>query len=483
MSRPSGSPSDQLTRSLARRNVNLPGGKLEIPGLSLNVRPVGEFVDEGEIGGVVVATKDGYPLYMRDLAEITRGYVDPPIDHELPDRQGRRPGALPGPGCRANPAPQADPKGPVPDRYQLQTTRAITLAVRQIKGTQIAAFGRETSRTSLAALKGVLPEDLKVEWTSDEPERVVRKIELFDQNLLEAIGIVIVVALIFMEWRSALLVALSIPLTIAMTLGFCALIGIDLQQISIAALIIALGLLVDDPVVAGDAINREIAHGTPRDVAAWLGPQKLAHAILFATLTNIVAFLPLLLVSGKTGEFIYSLPIVVTASLVASRIVSMTFIPLLGYYLLRGQAGMESGLAEGGKGSRFARLYNGFSEWCLDHRWSSLGACLVILAARDRLPADDRHGVLPQGLARHLHDQRLHARRDTDPRDSRRGPQGRRRGRRPGRPRGPGVHHVRRRGGPPVLALRGPRAAGRPLRASPGPYHGHPTRPRSWSTS
>ena len=74
-----------------------------------------------------------------------------------------------------------------------------------------------------------------------------------------------------------LLVALSIPITVAMTLGICAMLGIDLQQISIAALIIALGLLVDDPVVAGDAINREIAHGVPRDVAAWLGPQKLSR--------------------------------------------------------------------------------------------------------------------------------------------------------------------------------------------------------------
>jgi multidrug efflux pump subunit AcrB len=368
---------DQLARSLSRRNINLPGGKLETPGLSLSVRPGGEFRNEREIGEVVVATKDGYPLYMRDLADITRSYVDPPavmnyrtvkVDAKAPPT-ARMPGDV---------VPESRESDPLPDPYQLQTTRAITLAVRQIKGTQIADFGRDIE-TSLESLKGVLPEDLKVEWTSNEPRRVERKIELFDQNLLEAIAIVIIVALIFMEWRSALLVAFSIPLTIAMTLGICALIGIDLQQISIAALIIALGLLVDDPVVAGDAINRELARGTPRDVAAWLGPQKLSRAILFATLTNIVAFLPLLLVTGKTGEFIYSLPVVVTASLVASRVVSMTFIPLLGYYLLKGQKGMEAGLADGTGGSRFARLYNGFTEWCLDHRFASLGACLAIL--------------------------------------------------------------------------------------------------------
>ena len=160
--------------------------------------------------------------------------------------------------------------------------------------------------------------------------------------------------------------------------------------------------MVDDPVVACDAINREIAHGVPRDVAAWLGPQKLSRAILYATVTNCVAFLPLLLVTGIVGEFIYSLPVVVTASLVASRLVSMTFIPLLGSYLLRGQLGMEAGISQQGKSSRFARAYNGFSEWCMDHKWASLGCCLVVLGgALSLLPVigtnffpKDLHNVL-----------------------------------------------------------------------------------------
>ena len=80
-------------------------------------------------------------------------------------------------------------------------------------------------------------------------------------------------------------------------------------------------MLVDAPVVAADAINRELAHGQPRHIAAWLGPKRLAHAVFYATLTNVVAFLPLLLVKGKTGDFIYSLPIVVSFSLLAAMIV------------------------------------------------------------------------------------------------------------------------------------------------------------------
>ena len=148
--------------------------------------------------------------------------------------------------------------------------------------------------------------------------------------------LVVIVSLIgFWEWRSAVLMAMSIPITLAMTFGTIYVLGIDIQQVSVASLIIALGLLVDDPVVAGDSIKRMLAEGQPRLIAPWLGPTKIATAILYATITNIVAYLPFLMITGTTGEFIYSLPVVMTVALVCSRLASMTFIPLLGYYLLR----------------------------------------------------------------------------------------------------------------------------------------------------
>jgi multidrug efflux pump subunit AcrB len=106
-------------------------------------------------------------------------------------------------------------------------------------------------------------------------------------SLYEAVVLVVLVSLIgFWEWRSALLMVLSIPITLAMTFGLMHMLGIDLQQVSIASLIIALGLLVDDPVVAGDAIKRSLADGQPPVVAAWLGPTKLASAIMYATVTT-----------------------------------------------------------------------------------------------------------------------------------------------------------------------------------------------------
>jgi multidrug efflux pump subunit AcrB len=197
-------------------------------------------------------------------------------------------------------------------------------------------------------------------------------------SLYEAIILVVLVSLVgFWEWRSALLMALAIPITLAMTFGFMQVLKIDLQQISIATLIIALGLLVDDPVVAGDAIKRELGAGHPPIIASWLGPTKLAGAIMFATITNIVAYLPFLSLTGDTGAVLYRMPIVIACSLVASRLASMTFLPLLGYYMIKPKK--EIPLSE--------RRQKGFAAWyyrigtaAINHRWKVLAGSLAFLA-------------------------------------------------------------------------------------------------------
>jgi multidrug efflux pump subunit AcrB len=246
-------------------------------------------------------------------------------------------------------------------------------------GLQIASFGKAV-QAQLAATRQLLPEDLVIHGVSDQPLQVQENVDLFMSSLYEAIALVVLVALIgFWEWRSALLMALSIPITLAMTFGLMRILGIDVQQVSIASLIIALGLLVDDPVVAGDAIKRDLNKGLPAVVAAWLGPTKLAAAIMFATVTNIVAYLPFLTLSGDSGRFIYSLPIVLTASLVASRLVSMTFIPLLGFVLLRPSKGHEP-TREERRGQGFAKYYHRLVGAAIERRWLTLGGALLLLA-------------------------------------------------------------------------------------------------------
>src|SRR5437868_13889215 len=211
---------------------------------------------------------------------------------------------------------------------------------------QIANFGQSVDE-KLAQLKQILPPDLIIAHTSDQPIQVKVIIHLFLRALMEAIILVVGVSLLgFWEWRLALIMALAIPITLAMTFGVAYMLGIDLQQVSVATLIIALGLLVDVPVVAGDGIKRGLAAGLPRRIAAWVGPTKLATAIFYATLTNIIAYLQFLMLTGNTGQFLKSLTIVMTTALLCALVVVMTFVPLLGYYIQRPPARKESTIEE-----------------------------------------------------------------------------------------------------------------------------------------
>lgn len=224
----------------------------------------------------------------------------------------------------------------------LRAFRSVLLAVEMKQGGIIGEFDKGV-RAVVADCVPKLAEGVEVITVSDQPAATAHRINQFQRCFIEAVLVVVLVAMLLMDWRTALVVAIGIPLTVAMTFGGMALLGVPLQQISIAALIIALGMLVDDPVVAADGINRELAAGRPPEVAAWLGPYKLRRAIFFGTVINIAAFLPLALLPGDMGAFIISLPVVITLALVSSRLVSMTFIPLLGRDLLRGQRGFEAG--------------------------------------------------------------------------------------------------------------------------------------------
>ena len=340
-----------LPQLFATRNTQFPGGILEVGSKNITIDPSGEFKSEQEIGAVMAPRAPGVlPTHLRDVVDISRDYESP--------------------ASFKNYYSYKNAAG------EWHRARSVTVAIQMRQGEQIRDFGIEVDRV-LEGLKSELPADLIVGRTSDQPKQVSEIIDVFMSSLYEAVALVVIIALIgFWEWRSALLMALSIPITLAMTAGFMSALGLDLQQISIGSLIIALGLLVDDPVVANDAIKREIANGRPRLVAAWLGPTKLGRAILFATITNIAAYLPLLLLSGDLGRFIYAIPVVLASSLVASRLVSMSFVPMLGYYILRADV-KPAEAATGHTG--FAARYAHAVRWALRHRWMSLAATGLVI--------------------------------------------------------------------------------------------------------
>ena len=336
---------------LEKRNTTIPAGTLNTGGRSIELEQTNEFRTLADIDRTAIGQAgNGTLLHLRDLGIARRGYQHPARFHSFythrDDASGWRRG------------------------------RAVTVSVEMRKSDQIERFGAAVG-ARIDDVRRALPADLVIGVTSDQRRQVREKIGLFNQSLIEAVVLVILVSLIgFWEWRSALVMAISIPVTLAMTFGFMQLLGLDIQQMSIASLIIALGLLVDDPVVAGDAIKRELAQGKSRLVAAWLGPTKLSKAILYATITNIAAYLPFLLLTGDVGRYIYSLPVAITCSLVASRLVSMTFVPLLAFYLLRAKAEPPAGSR---RESGFGRWYSRVVGFAIDHRWKVLAAFSILL--------------------------------------------------------------------------------------------------------
>ena len=238
-----------LSKVLSARNIIAPGGSVETGERRVTLIPSGQFDSTQSIGDVAVsATSEGTPVYLRDLVQISRGYQAP--------------------AEYLNYYTWRDASG------HWQRSRAITLAIYMRDKKQIARFGQSVN-SKLSNLRQVLPADLILAHTSDQPLQVKENIHLFLRALVEAIILVVIVSLLgFWEWRLALIMALAIPITLAMTFGIVYMLGIDLQQVSIATLIIALGLLVDVPVVSGDGIKRGLAEGLPRMIACWLGPTK-----------------------------------------------------------------------------------------------------------------------------------------------------------------------------------------------------------------
>src|SRR5271157_1634418 len=342
-----------LSKVISARNIIAPGGTVETGERRVILTPSGQFDTARSIGDVAVSTtSEGAPVYLRDLVQINRGYQAP--------------------AQYLNYYTWRDASG------HWQRSRAITLAIYMRDRKQIARFGQSVN-SKLSELRQILPADLILAHTSDQPLQVYENIHLFMRALVEAIILVVIVSLIgFWEWRLALIMALAIPITLAMTFGIVNMLGIDLQQVSIATLIIALGLLVDVPVVSGDGIKRHLAEEFPRSVASWIAPTKLATAIFYATVTNIIAYLPFLMLTGNPGEFLKSLPVVMTASLLCALIVAMTFVPFLGYYILRAPAKREPTIEER-RQRGFYGFYNRLVGKAIKHRWAVLAGSLIFL--------------------------------------------------------------------------------------------------------
>ncbi|HEX4932049.1 MAG TPA: efflux RND transporter permease subunit, partial [Gemmatimonadaceae bacterium] len=212
------------------------------------------------------------------------------------------------------------------------------------RGYNIVDFGRHVEER-LHSLRRRLPPDLDLTVIANQPEVVDERIAEFMREFGMAIGSVILVTMFLLPLQVATIAALAIPVTVAVTFGTLNAVGIELHQVSLAALIVVLGMVVDDAIVIADNYVELLDHGVPRWDAAWRSASEMAIPVLTATLTIIASFLPLAFLSGATGEFILALPITVAVALACSLVVAMLLTPLLCYTFIK--KGLHAGAAGG----------------------------------------------------------------------------------------------------------------------------------------
>jgi len=379
-----------LIATLQAQNIVSPSGVLRTGDETISLQVSGAFASEQDLLEVNFAA-GGRILRLRDVAEIRRGFADPPQ-----------------PMFRVNGKP------------------AIGLAIAMRDGGDILALGRNI-KASMARVTADLPVGIQPTLVADQAHIVDHAITDFTSSLWQAIIIVLAVSFIALGVRAGSVVAIAIPLTLAIVFPVMSMVGIDLQRISLGALIIALTLLVDDAMTTIDAMTRRLAAGDPMNVAAVYAYQALAFAMLSGTLVTIAGFVPIGFARSSAGEYTFSIFAVVAIALIASWFVAVIFAPLLGTILLKPPTGDR----DPGPG-RVLRFYRGFLGWAIRARWVTfavtLGAFALAIAGlgwvpRQFFPPSDRVELLvdldlPQNASIHATDsvmQRFEQRLAGDP--------------------------------------------------------------------
>ncbi len=335
----------QVFDALQRQNAVAPAGFVETDSDRVRLRVTGPFETVQRIREADLAL-GGRHFRLGDIAQVKRGYADPPSP-----------------------------------RMRVAGKEAVGLGVVMAKGGDVIDLGEHLT-AAVARLAADLPAGIEVHTVADQPQIVQMSIRLFLQSLGEAIAIVLAVSFLSLGWRPGLVVALSIPLVLAVTFFLMRVFGIDLQRISLGALVIALGLLVDDAIIAAEMMVVKMEQGWERFKAATFAYTSTAFPMLTGTLITAAGFTPVGFAKSAAGEYTFSIFAVVTIALLVSWIVAVVFTPYLGYKLLDPVKLAAIGAKHGGDiyDSAFYRRFRALVEWCLRRRWLVIGATVAIFA-------------------------------------------------------------------------------------------------------
>jgi multidrug efflux pump subunit AcrB len=328
-----------IVQAIRGQNVVMSGGTIEADGQNVVIEPSGDFESIEQIRNLSISTRSGGLVYLQDLATIRRAYVDPPISPVF-----------------------------------FNNKPAVVLGVSMTKSSNVVELGHQVNER-LALIQPQLPVGMDLDVAIFQPDIVEQSVSSATNNLLQTIAVVLVVVMLFLGWRTGLIVGAMVPLTMMVTLVGMSVWGIELHRVSIAAIIVALGLLVDNGVVVAEEIRQRLDRGVDRMEAVLATPRSLAIPLLTSSLTTVIAFMPLVLIQDSTGEFLRSLGQVLSIALLASWLLSITVTPALCYWFLGAKAAGEA--EKPAEGTAY-RLYRGGLNWTLSHRLV-VGAVVIAL--------------------------------------------------------------------------------------------------------
>ncbi|MFD1819995.1 Multidrug efflux pump subunit AcrB [Pseudarcicella hirudinis] len=262
--------------------------------------------------------------------------------------------------------------------------KAMMLAVEMHEGNNIVQFGEQVGK-KIEEVSKLLPSDVKLTTIINQPKIVDENISHFIHEFFLAIISVVIVVILLLPLRIAAVAAMAIPMTVAVTFALLHTFGIELHQVSLAALIVVLGMVVDDAIVIADNYVELLDEGVERWEAAWRSASDLVVPVLTATITIIAAFMPMVILTGSVGEFIFALPITVTIALAASFIVAMILTPLLCYTFIKKGLHDHSEKPSDKKEriSMLDRMQNGYNRaiaWCMKHPKFTISGSILSIA-------------------------------------------------------------------------------------------------------
>ncbi|MEO0471904.1 MAG: efflux RND transporter permease subunit, partial [Bacteroidota bacterium] len=341
----------QVIGILQSNNANIPGGDVNSQDKTFTIKTTGGYKSVADIQNTVISAVNGKIVYLRDIAEVKMDYED------------------------------------LRWKARYEQERAIFVSLKLKRGANILQVAEEVKAVE-AKFAESLPANMKLHASFEQAPEVEKRIDDFFVNLLQGVVLVGAIIFLFLGWRSSVIIMTIIPLCILIALTVLNGAGFGLQQISIASLVIALGLLVDNGIVVIENINRFLKDGYSLKEAAAKGTGEVGFAIISSTATTLLAFFPLTQLGEGAGEFLLSLPLTVMFTLIISLILALTFSPILASKILKKDEAGKERRADRVLGKFIAGVYRPLLNFAMKRGWVMVaGAVLLFLGSVSLFPS------------------------------------------------------------------------------------------------